>query len=648
MAYGVKYELIFNDIYTQDPSQALSAYRLRILKKNYTGATYALKCGVSPIVIETIDNEGNSYTPIMATRATINAIIDSNFNVLEFFSPYKDDFRATLEIGSYSGSFTTSNTIWTGVYSPVENVNFNVVGIKEISLVFIDGLSRLKDSKYYFNVDKLLGFLATDRNTIIEYVSECLRKTDLTLDIWVNQYYQTASVSSPNIEYITIKKNFFAKQPGEYYTHYEILEMLCRLYGWEIYQQDSHWMLQNYGSVTRESSYTYYVYTYISSHGSTATGSFPAAITVDATNNFKQTSESLTVTLNRGKNSLKLVNPINNVAGMLNGFFQSWTFAIPDAFTVFGTPSINKYNTNGGLEFTSYVTNENDLQDFIYSTPIAVKSGDYLNIAWDDANYANGHPRYRIELVPTDVTISTQFLNANAVWTSIPEVLQFFSSVSPTWKNTIVVPYDGILKVYIYEPYWDGTGTLPTFLTSSFLVNLFGSTTQVFNYDAIQSEIVESSDYNSGIDTYTQGPYFMLDVLKQTIPDNSTYNDSGAVATSYYIGTISNIQGLAVANSFGRGATGSTKLFELVYQDIGIDELQTQYVLDGDFKSKGYWINQKFQYDFTGTGSYIYNYLLKYFKWDIKMALQTSKLNRINYSGTDYPFVQNPIILKLK
>jgi hypothetical protein len=85
MAYGVKYEMVFNNIYVQDPSQALSAYRLRILKKDYIGPTYALKCGLKPIVIETIDSEGNSYTPMIATRATINAIIDENFNVLEFF-----------------------------------------------------------------------------------------------------------------------------------------------------------------------------------------------------------------------------------------------------------------------------------------------------------------------------------------------------------------------------------------------------------------------------------------------------------------------------------------------------------------------------------------------------------------------------------
>jgi hypothetical protein len=648
MAYGVKYEMVFNNIYVQNPSEALSAYRLRILKKNYTGTVYALKCGVTPIVIETIDNEGNSYNPIMATRATLNAIIDENFDVIQFLNPYEDEYRLTLEIGSYSGSFVSSSTIWTGVYSPVENVNFNVTGIKEISLVFIDGLSRLKDSKLYFNVDKLLGYLATADSTIIQYIQECLIKTDLTLDIWVNQYYETDAVTSPNIEKISIKRNFFAKQPGEYYTHYEILEMFCRLYGWEIYQQDNHWMIQSYGSITRQSTYKYYVYTYNSAVGTTTTGSFPSTITVDATNNFKQTDQSLIVTLNRGKSSLKLMNPINNVAGMLNGFFQSWSFGVPDAFTVVGTPVISEYNSNGGLLFTSYTNDVNNFQDFIFSNPIEVKSGDYLNIAWDDLNYADGYPRYRIELNPTDPSVLTQFLNSNAVWTATPEVLSFFSSVSATWKNIVTVPFDGVIKIYIYEPYWNSVLDMPTFLTSSFLVNLFGVNTQIFNYNEIKNEVVENSSYNSGLDTYMQGPYFMQTVLRETIPNNSLYNDVGGLATSYYIGTLTSTQNLAVPNSFGRGAPGSVPLFELAYQDIGIDELQTQYVLDGSFKSKGYWLNQKFNYDFTGTGNYIYNYLLKYFRWDVKGAVQTSKLNKINFEGQDYPFIQNPVILKLK
>ena len=99
---------------------------------------------------------------------------------------------------------------------------------------------------------------------------------------------------------------------------------------------------------------------------------------------------------------------------------------------------------------------------------------------------------------------------------------------------------------------------------------------------------------------------------------------------------------LKVSDSFGRGTTGATKLFTLVGQDIGIDELLTQYTIEGDFKSIGFWINSKFNYSFDGVNSY--NYLLKDIKWDVKYASQTCKLCKINYSGTSITITTSDLL----
>ncbi len=66
-----KYELIFNDIY-QPPSGVVDAYRIRIYLDGYTGAKYPLYGTTSPITIETINADGDSYVPIIATKATLN------------------------------------------------------------------------------------------------------------------------------------------------------------------------------------------------------------------------------------------------------------------------------------------------------------------------------------------------------------------------------------------------------------------------------------------------------------------------------------------------------------------------------------------------------------------------------------------------
>jgi hypothetical protein len=86
------------------------------------------------------------------------------------------------------------------------------------------------------------------------------------------------------------------------------------------------------------------------------------------------------------------------------------------------------------------------------------------------------------------------------------------------------------------------------------------------------------------------------------------------------------------ANQFGRGTTGSEEIFKLVSEDIGMDQIQTQTVIEGQFKSLGYWLDSKFTYSFDGANTY--TYLLKSFKWDLKQGVQDSVLKKINYNGT--------------
>ena len=69
-----KYELIFNDVY-QATSGTINVYRAQIYKDGYSSATiYPITGTDSPISIETVDTEGNAYTPIMSSRLTLNIL----------------------------------------------------------------------------------------------------------------------------------------------------------------------------------------------------------------------------------------------------------------------------------------------------------------------------------------------------------------------------------------------------------------------------------------------------------------------------------------------------------------------------------------------------------------------------------------------
>ena len=164
--------------------------------------------------------------------------------------------------------------IWRGSFLPSENIQFSVVDLASYSLVFVDGLGKLKQSRLYFDTLNLFGFRAGFKTSIVKYISDALSKSDLQLDIWINQFYQTASVAGRNIESMSIRNNYFCTEPGTYLTYYEILEQLCRKYGWECYYKDDHWHIESYGCLTRNATPSYFVYNYAGNYQSTYTTTY--------------------------------------------------------------------------------------------------------------------------------------------------------------------------------------------------------------------------------------------------------------------------------------------------------------------------------------------------------------------------------------
>jgi hypothetical protein len=122
------------------------------------------------------------------------------------------------------------------------------------------------------------------------------------------------------------------------------------------------------------------------------------------------------------------------------------------------------------------------------------------------------------------------------------------------------------------------------------------------------------------------------EIFRNTDSNSRFANNPLDVTASSYVGMYTTLNNGGFANQFGRTTSGSTELFTLVAQDIGIDQVQTQTVLEGQFKSIGYWLDSKFTYSYDGVNTY--TYLLKSFKWDLKQAVQESVLKKINYSGT--------------
>jgi hypothetical protein len=628
-----KYQIIFDDVYAT-PGGTNTVYRAQIYKDGYSSSTvYPLTGSNNPFVIETIDTEGNSYTPILATRGTLNIVKNENQStnyaelLQDFFTADDNDYMIVVTKGTYDGSYAWGTVIWRGFFMPVDSIQYSPVALNNLTLTFVDGLSRTKNKKYYFNLSQGIGFNSEDAITIKDLLIECFSKTEFTLNVWVNEYYKTANVDSRNIENMYLKKNYLMEQYGEYLSYYNILEYLCNRFGWECFYKEDKWYLTAYGALTRESSIAYYVYNSSGVYQSTQTVDNTISVAIDGSNNFKQISQSLMVSFNRAQKSYTQFSPIYNVKQLVaNAWFLSWSGTNnPDSWIETGMVVTKLSPTEGGLYTTDTTTNAGENTRAVRSFGNSVKAGDYLNVRWSDYKY-NCTARYWVRIIPDDNS-SAQYLDNTGEFTTTTTYLNDFPVGFP---KQILVPIDGSIDIIIYRPVETGAG--PYLELYYFLCQNTGPVSQIYNYDSYREIASKNSEFKP-----EEGENFSLgfmynDIFKNTDSGARAADNPSDVAASSYVGMYTNNVNGGFANQFGRGTTGSEEIFKLVSEDIGMDQIQTQTVIEGQFKSIGYWLNSKFTYAYDTVNTY--NYLLKSFKWNLKQANQESVLKRINYNGT--------------
>lgn len=628
-----KYEIIFDDVYAK-PGDTNTVYRAQIYKDGYSSTTiYPLTGTNSPFIIETIDTEGNSYTPILATRATLNIVKNQNqstnyANLLQdFFTADDNDYMIVVTKGTYDGSYTWGTVIWRGFFMPVDSIQYSPVSLNSLSLTFVDGLSRTKNKKYYFNLTQGIGFNSEDTVSVKDLLIDCFSKTEFTLNVWVNEYYKTANVTSRNIENMYLKKNYLMEQYGEYLNYYDILEYLCNRFGWECFYKEDKWYLTCYGALTRETSISYYVYNSSGVYQSTQLVDNTVSVEIDGTNNFKQINQTLMVSFNRAQKSYTQFSPIYNVKQLVaNGWFLSWSGTNNvDTWIETGMVVTKLDPTEGGLYTEDTTTNSGENTRAVRSFGNDVKAGDYINVRWSDYKY-NCTARYWVRIIPSDNS-AAQYLNNSGEFTTTTVYLNDYPVGFP---KQILVPIDGAIDVVIYRPLETGVG--PYLELYYFLVQNVGPVSQIYNYDSYREIASKDSQFKP-----EEGENFALgfmynDIFKNTDSGARAADNPADVSASSYVGMYTNDVNGGFANQFGRGTTGSTELFTLVSEDIGMDQIQTQTVIEGQFKSIGYWLNNKFTYAYDTVNTY--NYLLKSFKWDLKQAIQESVLKKINYNGT--------------
>jgi hypothetical protein len=635
MAYGLKYQLTFDNVFVNPTSTNKTQYRASIYKDGYGGSSYALVGTGNPVIIETIDSEGKSFNPIISKKATINAIADSNFDVEEFFNADDNDFKLIVETGvSVSGAPPASwTTLFVGLYVPVEQIIYSPVSIKEFSMVFNDGLANLKEKKIYYDSTFVIGFNASETYSFKDILTNAFASNALGLNYNVNWYYKNTGIADRELENMFVQKNAFIESAGNYITWYTVLHGLCRKFGFICHQKNGEYYLTSYGSLTRGSSRDYFKYNSAGTYQSTFTET-DTTVTIDDSNNFNQIGKSLQVSLSKGNKSYTTNSKLQNVIQcVLNGDFSSWTSSTSvDAWS--GSLTYQRNGTTNQARFYTSQTTGLGSGTSIESQAYNCSAGDIISV-WSDINTGGLFAESaRVILIPNDATLPTYYWNPNGSFQDTDYILDHNSFDGSTYKYTYI-PNDGKLFVRIYQPYYVGP-TIPNLYTyvGFFRIQYYGVNSSVQNFTAQVNEAAKDSLFNKDNETYDDITIFGDQNIFVTIPSTITFNNGDNVAASRFISAWLTSDRSAILNNWQRNGSGTTAaIFDLVSEDVGVDELYNQLNISGNFKSIGYDLLSKFSYSYA-TGVAAKTYVLTSFKWDLRRGTQDVDMFAINFGLT--------------
>ena len=632
MAYGLKYQLTFDDVFVKPTSTNKTQYRASIYQDGYGGSSYPLIGTGNPVVIETIDSEGKSFNPIISKKATVNLIVDDNFNIEEFFNADDNDFKLIVETGvSVSGAPPASwTTLFVGLFVPVEQIIYSPVSIKEFSIVFNDGLANLKEKKIYYDSTFVIGFNASETYSFKDILTNAFASNALGLNFNVNWYYKNTGIADRELENMFIQKNAFIESAGNYITWYTVLNGICRKFGFICHQKNGEYFLTSYASKTRNTSRDYFKYNSAGTYQSTFTET-DTTVTIDDSDNFIQIGKSLQVSLSKGNKSYTTNSKLQNVIqAVLNGDFSSWS----STTSVDGWTGSLTYQRNGSTNQARFYTNQAiglGSGTSLVSDPYNATAGDIISVFSDINTNGLYAESARVTLVPTDTSLPTYYWTPTGSFQDTDYILDHTSFTGSTTKYAYI-PVDGKLYVTIYQPYYVGP-TIPGLFTyvGYFRIQYYGVNSSVQNFTAQVNEAAKDSLFNKDNETYDDITIFGDQNLFVTIPSNFTFNNGDNVAASRFISAWLTDERSAVLNQWQRNGSGTiATIFELVSEDVGVDELYNQLNISGNFKSIGYDLLSKFFYIYA-TGVAGKTYILTSFKWNLRSGTQDVNMFAINY-----------------
>lgn len=203
------------------------------------GSEVALELADAPVTLQTVDNSEDKFTTIKSKSCTLRVFTSNNVNAMTFANGGDNQYKVEIAINSesdiiYTGWLSISDLGQT--FQPDPNV---------LVLTASDGIAFLRDVPLSDEDDRYLS----GPHSLIDYISWCLQKTGLDLDIWVqmNLLEENAIYDYPEYHfynYVYLDAQTFEKEVGILEDCYSVLEKILGEFC-EISQQKNVWFIKS-------------------------------------------------------------------------------------------------------------------------------------------------------------------------------------------------------------------------------------------------------------------------------------------------------------------------------------------------------------------------------------------------------------------
>jgi len=216
------------DFYTWNV--AVGNYDIRIQVVRSAGPTetyyiyyleYQLEMSEAPIVLQTVDNSEDKFTPIKSKSCTISVFTNDDVNAMTFAAGGDTQYKVEVAVNAeseiiYTGWLSLSDLGQT--FQPDPNI---------LTLTATDGIAFLRDIPLTGDDNIFL----TNNHQLIRYISWALKKTGIELEIWIqmNLLEEDAIYDYPEYHFyntVYLNAQTFEQEIGTLENCYSILEKI--------------------------------------------------------------------------------------------------------------------------------------------------------------------------------------------------------------------------------------------------------------------------------------------------------------------------------------------------------------------------------------------------------------------------------------